>query len=221
VIQVHGSNLRPARFADSSRVEVGDIVLAIGNPLGLASSVTNGIVSSTNRTVSEGGGIVLPSTMQTSAAINPGNSGGGLAGIDGEIIGIPTLAASDPQLGGAAVGIGFAIPSNTVKHIASQLIANGHVTDPGRAALGIQGADVSTLGSRRPIGVLVRRAAEPASSAGVEPGDIVIAIDGHTTPTLDDLATMLAGRTPGQRVSVKVMRPDQRTRTCHLALGAL
>jgi putative serine protease PepD len=182
--------------------------------------VTNGIVSSTGRTVSEGGGIVLPSTIQTSAAINPGNSGGGLVGLDGRIIGIPTLAATDPQLGGAAVGIGFAIPSNTVKQIARQLIARGHVTDSGRAALGIRGADALTVDARH-IGVLVRAVAEPASSAGITPGDIVTAVDGHTTPTLDGLATFLAGLAPGQRVSVNVTHPDQRTQTYHLALGTL
>src|SRR5579859_2313190 len=112
-------------------------VTELGNPLGLASSVTEGIVSFNGRTVAEGNGVVLPDTVQTSAAINPGNSGGALVDLDANLIGIPTLAATDPQLGsGAAAGIGFAIPANTVKLIAGQLIAQGKVTNSGRAALG-------------------------------------------------------------------------------------
>src|SRR3989442_5500925 len=108
VIKISGGSYpAPARFADSSKVKVGDMTLAIGNPLGLASSVTDGIVSFTGRTVSEGGGVVLSSTIQTSAPINPGNSGGALVSLDGDVIGIPTLAATDTQLGGAAAGIGF------------------------------------------------------------------------------------------------------------------
>ena len=114
--------------------------MAIGNPLGLASSVTEGIVSFTGRTVGEGNGVVLPDTIQTSAAINPGNSGGALVDARGEVIGIPTLAATDPELGGTANGIGFAIPSNTVKLVAPQLVSQGRVVNSGRAALGISGA---------------------------------------------------------------------------------
>src|ERR1019366_4939057 len=120
VIQVTGTaHLVPARFADSSKLQVGDIVLAMGNPLGLASSVTDGIISAVGRTVSEAQeagspGATLPDVIQTSAAINPGNSGGALADLAGQVVGIPTLAATDQQLGGAAPGIGFAIPSNIV-----------------------------------------------------------------------------------------------------------
>src|SRR6476619_2175399 len=145
VVHVDATGLQPATFADSSKVRVGDIVLAIGNPLGLSGSVTDGIVSAKARTVNEGDGVVLPSKIQTSAAINPGNSGGALVNLDGAVIGIPTLAATDPQLGGgAAPGIGFAIPSNTVKRIADQLIRDGKVTDSDRAALGIAATDVVT-----------------------------------------------------------------------------
>ena len=166
VVRVASHKLPAATFADSSKVRTGDIVLAIGNPLGLSSSVTNGIVSATGRTVSEGSGVVLPSTIQTSAAINPGNSGGGLVGVDGRVIGIPTLAATDPELGGSAPGIGFAIPSNTVKLIAGQLIATGKVTNSDRASLGITGATVSTTADQ-PVGVLVRDVRAPASGVGI------------------------------------------------------
>jgi putative serine protease PepD len=126
VLHLNGARPAPATFADSSGPPVGAMVLAIGNPLGLRSSVTEGIVSSLNRTVSEGNGVTLSPAIQTSAAINPGNSGGALVDLTGRVIGIPTLEALDPQLGGSqAAGIGFAIPSNTVRQVAAGLIASG------------------------------------------------------------------------------------------------
>jgi putative serine protease PepD len=126
VVRVSGATPAAATFADSSSPQVGDFVLAVGNPLGLRSSVTQGIVSSVGRSVPEGNGVTLSSAIQTTAAINPGNSGGALADLTGTVIGIPTLAALDPQLGGAqATGIGFAIPSSTVRRVATSLIASG------------------------------------------------------------------------------------------------
>jgi putative serine protease PepD len=125
VIRVSGAQLKPAVFADSSKLEVGDLAIAIGNPLGLRSSVTEGIVSAFRRAVPEGGDVTLPSVIQTSAEINPGNSGGALVDIQGRVIGIPTLAAIDPELGGSAPGIGFAIPSDRVLDIAGQIVAHG------------------------------------------------------------------------------------------------
>jgi S1-C subfamily serine protease len=123
VVRLAGVTTHPATFADSSKLQIGDLVLAIGNPLGLASSVSEGIVSSTGRSVSEGNGVTLHSVIQTSAAINPGNSGGALVNLSGQVIGIPTLAALDPDMGdSAAPGIGFAIPSNSVRRVADQLI---------------------------------------------------------------------------------------------------
>jgi putative serine protease PepD len=122
VIRIVGARPRPATFADSSQVEVGDIALALGNPLGLRSSVTEGIVSAVGRSVPEGDGVTLSSAIQTSAAINPGNSGGALVDLSGRVIGIPTLAALDPQMGASeAPGIGFAIDSNTVRRVAGAL----------------------------------------------------------------------------------------------------
>ena len=122
VVHIAGATPAPATFADSSSLQVGDLVLAIGNPLGLRSSVTQGIISSLNRTVSEGNGVTLSPVIQTTAAINPGNSGGALVDLSERVVGIPTLAALDPQLGGGqASGIGFAIPSATVQAVASRL----------------------------------------------------------------------------------------------------
>jgi len=126
VIRLVAARPTPATFADSANLDVGDLVLAIGNPLGLRSSVTEGIVSSLRRTVAEGNGVTLSPAIQTSAAINPGNSGGALVDMTGHVIGVPTLAALDPEFGAnEAPGIGFAIPSKTVEQIAARLIAAG------------------------------------------------------------------------------------------------
>jgi putative serine protease PepD len=135
VISVSGGHLKPAAFADSSTLEVGDLAIAIGNPLGLRSSVTEGIVSGFRTAVPESRQVTLPSIIQTSAAINPGNSGGALVDIEGRVIGIPTLAAIDPELGGSAPGIGFAIPSNLVTEIADQIISRGRMVDSHRQTL--------------------------------------------------------------------------------------
>jgi S1-C subfamily serine protease len=124
VLHMTGATPQAATFADSSKVNVGDITLAIGNPLGLHSSVTEGIVSALGRTVSEGNGVTLTSAIQTSAAINPGNSGGALVDLDGAVIGIPTLDAIDPEYGNAqAPGIGFAIAGNQVKTVAARILS--------------------------------------------------------------------------------------------------
>ena len=140
-VESDSGSLKPAKFADSNDAEVGQIVLAMGNPLGLTDSVTQGIVSATGRTVGsgepDGSKALITAAIQTSAAINPGNSGGALVTLDDQVIGVPTLAAKLPDEGGAAPGIGFAIPSNTVKNIANQLIKTGKVTNSDRATLGI------------------------------------------------------------------------------------
>ena len=163
VIHVDAPGLKAARFADSSKLQVGQIALAVGNPLGFRSSVTDGIVSALGRTVSEPGGATLPNAIQTSAAINPGNSGGALVDLDGAVIGIPTLGVSDPQMGGAASGIGFAIPSSTVSDIAGQLVSKGKVTNSHRAYLGIRVGD-TTGGKGALVGSVT--AGGPAASAG-------------------------------------------------------
>ncbi len=118
--------LRPATFDSSASAQVGDLVLAIGSPLGLDSSVTEGIVSAVGRDVTEPAaaetpGVTLRDTIQTSAAINPGNSGGALVNIDGQVIGVPTLAAGNQASGGLAAGIGFAIPASTAVAVGRQL----------------------------------------------------------------------------------------------------
>ncbi len=197
-------------------MRVGDYALAIGNPLGLRASVTQGIVSSTSRTVGEGGGVALPSVIQTSAPINPGNSGGALVDATGAVIGIPTLAANDPQMGGAADGIGFAISSNTVRSIAGQLASNGSVQHSGRAWLGV---DLRTLAG---AGVMVASTTPsgPAARAGVRPGDLIVSAAGRPTPSVDDLATVLAARQPGSRLALGLRGPAG-TRRAQVTLGEL
>jgi len=198
VVQLHTARPRAATFADSSSVRVGDYALAIGNPLGLRSSVTQGIVSSTSRTVPEGNGVALPAVIQTSAAINPGNSGGALVDSKGAVIGIPTLAAADPELGGAAVGIGFAIASNTVRSIAGQLVDHGRVLHSGRAWLGVE---LRTLPGE---GVVVAgtAAAGPAARAGLRPGDVIVRVAGRPTASVDDVAAAIAPERAGHRITI-------------------
>jgi S1-C subfamily serine protease len=206
------AGLKAAKFADSSKVAVGQIVLAMGSPLGLSSSVTQGIVSATGRTVSEGRtsgtGATIANMVQTSAAINPGNSGGALVNLDGEVIGIPTLAATDPDLGdSAAPGIGFAIPSSMVTRVADQVLKDGKVTDSGRAALGITGRSVLDDGYR-PAGVAVVSVTDQggAKKAGIEPGDIIVRVDGTDVTTLQSLSETLAAKKPGDKVQVTYLR---------------
>lgn len=218
VIRVEGSSLPPATFGDSSTLNVGAVVLAIGNPLGLQSSVTEGIISATGRTVVEPGGAALPNTLQTSAAINPGNSGGALVDLTGAVIGIPTLAARDPGMGGAAPGIGFAIPSNTAVDIARQFIENGRVVSSHRAYLGIRAAKV-----RGALGALVYAVDEsgPAAQAGIEPGELIVEIDRRPTPDPAALAAVLAELEPGQTVKVTVLDPGGSSREVSVTLGEL
>jgi S1-C subfamily serine protease len=218
VIHTDASDLRAATFADSSKLHVGDIVLALGNPLGLRSSVTQGIVSSLGRTVSEGNGVTIPSAIQTSAAINPGNSGGALADLEGRVVGIPTLAALDPQLGGTqAPGIGFAIPSKTVTSIAQQLIDSGRVTESGRASLGVRVATI--VGG----GVLIVDVTPggAADKAGLKRGELILSLDGKDTPTLDALTTTLSSLKPGQTVKITVRDPQGQRRETDITLGQL
>lgn len=216
------TGVRPATFANSSRLQVGDLTLAIGSPLGLSGSVTDGIVSSTGRAVSEGNGVVLPDTIQTSAAINPGNSGGALVDLSGQVIGIPTLAAASGPTGAEAAGIGFAIPANTVKLIAPQLIEKGKVTSAGRAALGIAGQGVTSQDGT-PIGVYVASVTRggPAAKAGIAVGSIIEAIAGRPTPDFTELATVLATLSPGAKVPVKLLLPSGGERTVTVTLGDL
>ncbi|RII17146.1 Serine protease Do-like HtrA [Streptomyces sp. YIM 130001] len=221
------AGLKAAKFADSAEVAVGQIVLAMGSPLGLASSVTQGIVSATGRTVSEGRagggtGATIANMIQTSAAINPGNSGGALVDLDSKVVGIPTLAATDPQLGGsAAPGIGFAIPASMVKTIADQIVKNGKVTDSGRAALDITGRTVVDE-DFTPTGVTVVEAKQngAAAAAGIRTGDVITKVGDTAVTTITSLSEALAGQKPGGKVKVTYSRSGSE-KTVDVTLGEI
>ncbi|GGW81118.1 protease [Streptomyces lucensis JCM 4490] len=216
--------LKPAVLGDSGKVEVGQIVLAMGSPLGLSSSVTEGIVSATGRTVSEGRegggtGATIANMVQTSAAINPGNSGGALVSLDGQVIGIPTLAAADPRLGSAAPGIGFAIPASLVRTVAGQIVREGKVVDSGRAALDITGRTVVD-DAYQPVGVAVVSVREggAADRAGLRPLDVITGLGGRPVTTITSLSEALAELRPGQRTTVAYQRDGER-KTVEVTLG--
>jgi S1-C subfamily serine protease len=219
------AGLQPATFGDSDQVQAGDVALAIGNPLGLSGSVTQGIISATDRAVTEPStdgspAATLPGAIQTSAPINPGNSGGALVSTSGLVIGIPTLAAGSAQ-GGQAQGIGFAIPSNLARDIASQIIDTGHVTNSHRAALG---AEVATVlgadGTAGGVGVVAVTSGGGAERAGLRPGDVIKSVGGVQTPETTALTQALAAAEPGDQVTVTISR-DGQDRDVRVTLGEL
>jgi len=219
-------SLHPAVFGSSADVQAGQIVLAMGNPLGLTGSVTQGIISATGRTVTESGtdsssqATTIADALQTSAAINGGNSGGALVTLSGQVIGIPTAAARDPEAG-SAPGIGFAIPSNVATSIADQLIDTGKVTSSGRAALGIT-AQTAVTASGEPAGVAVTAvtADGPSAEAGLQGGDVITAVDGHQTTTMATLTAVLATLKPDEKVPVTYTRSGS-SHTVDVTLGSL
>ncbi|TDD38002.1 PDZ domain-containing protein [Actinomadura sp. KC06] len=228
VVKVSGGSLRPASWGESGKAEVGQIVLAMGNPLGLAGSVTNGIVSALHRTVSTKGegdfqGSTIADAIQTSAAINPGNSGGALVTLNGQVIGVPTAAASDPSIGAPTAGIGFATPSDTVKRIVPQLIRSGKVSDSGRAALGVT---VRTIvdpqsGQRSAVAVVEVQRGAGAAKAGIEPGDLILSVNGTATPDQTALSSVLATLEPGGVANVEIQKPDGTKKRVQVTLGEL
>jgi putative serine protease PepD len=210
-----GASLKPATFGDSSKVALGDIVVAIGSPLGLSDSVSEGIVSGTGRTQPEGNGVTLTDLIQTTAAINPGNSGGALVDIAGEVIGMPTLGASSSARGGTASGIGFAISSNQITTISQQLITGGTVTHTGIAFLGVSTGDAPNGGAQ--VASVV--SGGPADKAGIKTGWVITAIGGKAVPDANSVGTALSSFKPGQKVDVKATLPDGSNKTVSVTLG--
>lgn len=216
VIKATGATgLTPANFGDSSKIQVGEVVLAIGSPFGLSDTVTEGIVSATGRTQSEGNGVTLTDLVQTSALINPGNSGGALVDLIGQAIGIPTLSGSDAQGRQTSSGIGFAIPSNQVTDAARQIIAGGTVTHTHRPYLGITSRDSQTSG----VDVVTVVAGGPAAGAGIQAGSAITAVGGHNVADSNALSQVLSGYQPGDRVAVDLRLPDASAKTVTVTLG--
>ncbi|MGH3320748.1 MAG: S1C family serine protease [Streptosporangiaceae bacterium] len=217
----------PLPLGNSDDVVVGDSVIAIGSPLGLAGTVTSGIVSALNRPVNAGRNASAQSyisAIQTDAAINPGNSGGPLVDRDGEVVGVNSAIAT---LGGAFgqsgnIGVGFAIPINQARRVAQQIINTGHATHP------IIGASIdvtySGQGARIPARVPNGRPPPilpggPADKAGLKPGDIIVKLDGKEVTSPTELIVDIRAHVPGDRVSLTYRR-DGTEHTVHLALAA-
>ncbi len=224
VVQVNTprTKLTVAPLGDLSKLQVGQDVLAIGNPLGITQTVTNGIVSALNRAVG-----TIPDAVQTDAPINPGNSGGALVDLQGNLVGIPTSTAIDPEFKTPANGVGFAVPSNRVKLIAPQLIQTGRVTNSGRAAFGISVADVDpNLAAQNGLavdhGVLIASVTPggPADKAGLKAGDVIVQINGIPVNDVQTLSAILLTRKPGDTVSVQYYRGNQQ-RTAQVRLAEL
>lgn len=222
------TKLAVATLGDSSKLQVGQGVLAVGNPLGITQTVTSGIISALDRNVADGpNGSILPGTIQTDAPINPGNSGGALVDLQGNLIGIPTLAALDPQFRTPANGVGFAIPSNRVKFIVPQLIESGKVTQTGRAALGVQVASVDPVVAAQnnlPVdhGALITAVSPggPAAGAGLRVGDIIVQVGDKAITNVSSLSSALVNKNPGDKVSVGIYR-GSRQLTADVTLGEL
>ncbi len=225
VLKIDGQNLPTAPLGNSSGLQVGEFVAAIGNPYGFDNTVTTGVVSALNRPISEGQGSYNQPMIQTDAAINPGNSGGPLVDLQGNVVGITTLIAATQ--GVPAQGLGFAVPVDTAKRIAPQLVQNGRVTSSGQPYLGVSlgnavSPDVAppAHGGRRPPatppagvdrGALVGQVAPngPAAQAGVQPGDVITSFDGKDVYNADELLQDLVLRSPGDRVQIGLVRNGQ------------
>ena len=227
------AHLVVATLGDSSKLLVGEDVLAIGNPLGITQTVTNGIISALNRTVSEGqssagqAAATIPDAIQTNAAINPGNSGGALVDLQGNVIGIPTLTLIDPEFNTPASGVGFAIPSNRVRSIAEQVIQYGRVLHTGRASLGVQVepvtpylAELQNLPVTQGALIVSEQQGSPAQQAGLQVGDVIVQINNTTIPDASSLEDVLAQASPGTVVAVHIVRGNQNM-TVNVRLGEL
>jgi putative serine protease PepD len=204
------SALHALELADSSQVAVGDVVVAIGSPFGLENSVTAGIVSALGRSMQAPNGYTINGAIQTDAAINHGNSGGPLLDLDGKVIGVNAQIESES---GGSDGVGFAIPSNTVKSIVTRILQDGSVqhaylgvavTEPSDGTSGAQLAEVRSGG--------------PAEGAGLQVGDVVTAVDGDAVSSAADLQSAIDAHRPGDRVIIDYLRNGSH-RTVTVTLG--
>jgi S1-C subfamily serine protease len=234
-VDAPSDQLHPLGLGDSSQLQVGDSVVAIGNPFGLDRTVTTGIVSALQREIRAPNGFTINNVIQTDAAINPGNSGGPLLGADGRVIGINSQIESAG--GGANVGIGFAVPINTAQEVVQQLLANGQVE---HAFLGISGTDLTpqladVLNLPVKQGALVQSVVSggPADEAGIKGGDatasiggqrvraggdVITTIDGKDVTGMDDVINVVNEKQPGDDVQLGLADGGQ-TRTVTVTLG--
>jgi len=234
-VNAPSDQLHPLALGDSSQAQVGDPVVAIGNPFGLDRTVTSGIVSALQRQIKAPNGFTIDNVIQTDAAINPGNSGGPLIDAQGAVIGINAQIESGGS--GGNVGIGFAVPINTARQVSQQLIANGSIQ---HAFLGISGTNLTpqlaaVLNLSVSQGALVQTVVHngPAAKAGINGGDatgstqgqqvragsdVITAIDGQTMTSMDDVASAVSQKKPGDQVQVALLHGSQK-RTVTVTLG--
>lgn len=208
VIKINATGLPAAKLGDSTNLKIGQIAVAIGNPFGLGKTVTAGIISALNRTITTERGTIIEGLIQTDAPINPGNSGGALVNSSGEVIGINTAIYQGAQ------GIGFAIPIHLAKSIADQIISKGYASHPW------MGVYLDTVDAR--ISAYYRLSVDygaiimdvvrngPADKAGIKRGDIVIEFNGEKIETADDLVVRVMRCKVGDRVRLGIVRGDQR-----------
>jgi len=222
VVKVDATGLTPATVGNSDSLKVGESVMAVGNPLGeLGGTVTSGIVSALNRSVSIQGSssVNTMSLIQMDASVSPGNSGGGLFNMNGELVGIVNAKSSDSD----AEGLGFAIPVNDAVKVAQELLENGYVT--GRPYLGISYYAVTDAQTAAQLGVnaygvyiveVVKGG--PADKAGLQAGDRIVSVDGSEVATQSDLGTLMQNHKAGDAIQITVARGGQ-MQTVNVTLG--
>jgi putative serine protease PepD len=194
-VDAPASMIHPLQVGDSSALQVGDGVVAIGSPFGLQETVTSGIVSALHRTMTSPSGFTIPDSIQTDAAINHGNSGGPLLNTGGDVVGVNSQIAGNS---GGNEGVGFAIPSNTIRNVVTQLIATG------KAQHAFLGVTIDSTASDALIAGV--REGTPAAKAGLRKGDVVTSLGGKKISNPDELASVINGFTPGDSVSVTYQR---------------
>jgi putative serine protease PepD len=230
VLQVKAKNLPALPLGNSDSVVVGDTVIAIGSPLGLSGTVTSGIVSAKDRPVTAGSRdsndeSAYINAIQTDAAINPGNSGGPLVNLDGEVIGVNSaIATVGGALGGESgnIGVGFAIPINQVSRTVNQIIETGEAQFPiiGASLDGRydgEGARIASTTSSNGTPPIVPGG--PAEEAGLEPGDVILALDGKPVEGSSELIVAIRSRSPGDSITLRVRRGGSE-RDVEVTLGA-
>lgn len=232
-VNVDSSKLHPQTVGDSAGVQVGDGVVAIGSPFGLAESVTSGIVSQLHRQITSPDNFPINNAIQTDAAINHGNSGGVLLNMSGQVIGMTAQIESE---GGGSDGVGFAIPSNTVKQIADELIANGHATHAylGVGVLTVPSGVASQLHMAAGVEVTQVRSGTGAKKAGLKAatgtgtangsefptgGDVITAVNGTAIHSASGLESAIAGYKPGDTVTLTISRGGS-TQSVSVTLGS-
>jgi putative serine protease PepD len=208
-VDAPSSKLRPLSLGDSSSLEVGDGVVAIGSPFGLEETVTAGIVSALGRDISSADNFTISGVIQTDAAINHGNSGGPLLNMAGDVVGVNSQIESDS---GGNEGVGFAVPSSTVSSVVSKLVKGQKVEHP------YLGVFVSTATNREGARIGRVQSGSPAASAGLKAGDVVTEFDGTAIRDANDLTTAVGGKQPGDKVSLTYVRSGD-TKSLNLTIG--